>query len=286
MQRAVTAIYSSADVADLVRRELEQLGIGGHNITVLGGGGTAAGSASGTLGSDGVYDLGLPDEDIRTYQQALQNGDYVVSVEVDDDDNLGQVQEIMRRPEEAYDLDALDNQYADADYLPRQQAAYADTGSMTQSGGFNAAGATDYPNPDLNDEGTVKVVEERLNVGKREVEGGAVRVRSYVREVPVEAEVGVRRTRVYVERRPVDRPVQPGDVGLPDQVLEAHEYREEAVVAKEARVVEEIGLRKETEVEHAQLQKTVRKTEVEIEEERTGERSSITDGTTGDSGRF
>jgi len=276
MQRAVTAIYPNADMAELVRQDLEQLGIGANNISVLSGDGPSSGSTSSTMGSsndtDQLYNLGLPDEDIRTYQQALRNGDLVVSVEVDDDDDLGRVQEIMRRPEGAYDLDELDSRYADADYTPRQQAAYADTGSMTQQG---ALGGTGYGNSGLNQDGTVKVVEERLNVGKREVEAGAVRVRSYVREVPVEADVDLRNTRVYVERRPVDRAVNAGDVQFGDRVLEAREHVEEAVVGKEARVVEEIGLRQETEVEHQRIQDTVRKTEVEIEDERTGERDRL-----------
>jgi len=303
MQRAVTAIYRTADVAELVRRDLEQLGIAGHDITILSGTGATGGSMTGALGaagdSDRLYELGLPEEDIRTYQQALQNGDYVVSVEVEDDTDLTQVQGIMRRPEDAYDLDELDTRYADADYTPRQQAAYADTGSMAQAGGFDAAGTTgiagatgyrdtsaDFRDSDVNEDGTVKVVEERLNVGKREVEGGAVRVRSYVREVPVEAEVDLRNTRVYVERRPVDRAVNPGDVAMGDRVLEAREHIEEAVVGKEARVVEEIGLRKETEVEHQRIQDTVRKTEVEIEDERTGDRTRLSGDDTTDKGRF
>ena len=252
MQRAVTAIYRSPEVADLVQKELEQLGIASRDITVL----------SGTAGADGamdrLHDLGLPDEDARTYQQALRNGDHVVSVDVHDDSHLGGAQEIMRRPEDAYDLDELDTRYASADYMPRQQPAYAETGALDQVGG------------ELDQDSTVKVVEERLNVGKQEVDQGAVRVRSFVREVPVETEVELRSTRVYVERRPVDRPVNPGEPGLPEQVIEAHERAEQPVVAKEARVVEEIGLRQETEVQHQRIQETVRKTEVEIEDERTG----------------
>src|SRR5690606_19103025 len=34
--------------------------------------------------SDRLYDLHLPDEDLRTYQHAVRQGDYVVSAEVDD----------------------------------------------------------------------------------------------------------------------------------------------------------------------------------------------------------
>jgi uncharacterized protein (TIGR02271 family) len=272
MQRAVTAIYRTFEVADLVRRELEQLGIAGHNITVLPDGGTASGSAFGTAAdgdwSDRLYRLGLPEEDARTYQQALQNGDYVVSVEVDDDADLSRIQAIMRRPEDAYDLDELDTRYRDADDVtPRQQAAYVDASSTDQMGG------------DLDRDGTVKVVEERLDIGKQVVDRGAVRVRSYVREVPVEADVELRSTRVYVERRPVDRAVSPGDIPMDEQVLEARERVEEPVITREARVVEEIGLRQETDVQRQHVQDTVRKTEVEIEDERTGQRTGLTGGT-------
>jgi uncharacterized protein (TIGR02271 family) len=296
MQRAITAIYPSADVADLVRRDLVDLGVGSHDITIL-----PDLNSSMTMGGDPIdrlHDLGLPETDIRTYQQAIRNGDYVVSVEIDNEDNLSRIQEVMRRPEDAYDIDRLDTQYADADFIPRQQAAYADTGSMSQQGGLGTSGmggmggmgaagmgsgdlgGTDraYRDEDLNEDGTLKVVEERLNVGKRDVDQGAVRLRSYVREVPVEADVDLRSTRVYVERRPVDRAVNPGDIGMTDQVIEAREHAEQAVVGKEARVVEEIGLRQETEVQHERIQDTVRKTEVEIDDERTG-RSGLSGGT-------
>lgn len=70
---------------------------------------------------DTLHDLHLPEADTRTYQQALRNGDYVVSVEVDEDADIARIQEIMRRPEEAYDLNALETNYRDADYAPRRR---------------------------------------------------------------------------------------------------------------------------------------------------------------------
>lgn len=161
--------------------------------------------------------------------------------------------------------------------LGSQQAGYASSGSMGQSTG---SGTTGYRDDERGEDGTVKVIEERLAVGKRAVEQGSVRVRSYVREEPVSAQVDLRAERVFMERRPVDRAVNPGDLSMRDQVIEAREYSEEPVVSKEARVVEEIGLRKETDVQHQTVQDTVRKTEVEIEDTRTGESSRITgDGT-------
>jgi len=188
----------------------------------------------------------------------------VVSASVDDVVDLALIQNIMRQPEDAYDLDELDKQYSAAKYAPRP----AVTGLGSDATGSQPA----------DEDGTIEVVEEELAVGKREVEGGSVRVRSHGREVTVEADVELRTTCVYVERRPVDRAVNPGEAGLPDQVLEAHERTEEAVVSKEARVVEVIALRTETDVEHQTVHDTVRKTEIEIEDERTGERT----GRTGD----
>jgi uncharacterized protein (TIGR02271 family) len=174
--------------------------------------------------------------------------------------------------------------------LGSQQQGFASSGSMNQSTGMGTTasglGATGYRDDEMNEDGTVKVIEERLNVGKREVEGGRVRVRSYVREEPVSADVDLRSERVYVERRPVDRAVNAGDVSMRDQVIEAREHEEVPVVGKEARVVEEIGLRKETEVEHQRIQDTVRKTEVEIEDERTGDRTRLSGDDTTDKGRF
>lgn len=165
----------------------------------------------------------------------------------------------------------------------RQMAADVSTSGTafgSERSGFSGASGS------VDDEGTVKVMEEHLAVGKRDVDMGSVRVRSYVREEPVSADVALTSTRVMIERRAVDRPAGAGDIDFQDRTIEAREHAEEAVVAKEARIVEEIGLRKETESHTQTVSDTVRKTEVEIEDERTGERTSLTgDATTGTTGR-
>ena len=59
------------------------------------------------------------------------------------------------------------------------------------------------------------------------------------------------------------------DVAFQDRTIEAEEHTEEAVVGKEARVTEEISLRKEGSDRQETISDTVRKTEVEIEDDRT-----------------
>ncbi|MEQ1956646.1 DUF2382 domain-containing protein [Mesorhizobium sp. CN2-181] len=54
-----------------------------------------------------------------------------------------------------------------------------------------------------------------------------------------------------------------------EKVIEAEEHTEEAVISKEARVTEEIGLRRQSVERSKTVSDTVRHTEVEIEDERS-----------------
>ena len=118
------------------------------------------------------------------------------------------------------------------------------------------------------DEEVVPVVEEELRIGKRDVNLGRVRVRSYVVEEPVSEQLNLRGERVEVERRPVDRPVGATDAAFTERAIEAEEHVEEPVVSKEARIKEEIALRRQAEERTEQVSGTVRHTEVEVEDER------------------
>jgi uncharacterized protein (TIGR02271 family) len=116
----------------------------------------------------------------------------------------------------------------------------------------------------------IPVVEEELRVGKREVGRGSVRVRSYAVERPVEEQVELRHERVTIERRPVARELGPDEAAFQERTIEAVERGEEAVVSKTARVTEEINLRKEVECDVQTVRDSVRKTEIEIDDDRAG----------------
>ena len=132
-------------------------------------------------------------------------------------------------------------------------------------------GETDY----------IPVVEERLNVGKRMVDSGRVRVRSYAVEEAVSENVTLHDETVQVDRRVVDRAVAPGDEALfADKVIEATETREQAVVSKDARVVGEVGIRKDATQRTETISDTVRRTEVEVEDGRGTVSRTDTSGTT------
>ncbi len=120
---------------------------------------------------------------------------------------------------------------------------------------------------------TLPVVEEQIRIGKRTVNTGGVRVSSSVKEVPVEESVRLREERVSVKRRPVDRPATEADArAIKGGDIEVTERSEEAVVAKRARVVEEVIVNKEV-VERAEaVRDSVRRTEIGVEKLEGGEK--------------
>lgn len=123
-------------------------------------------------------------------------------------------------------------------------------------------------------EEVIPVVEEQLAVGKRETGRGTVRVRSYVVETPVEEDVRLREERVQVERRPVSRELGAEAAAFQDRTVEMTESREEAVVQKTARVTEEVVVRKDVGERTEHVSDTVRRTEVEVDDQATGPRAT------------
>jgi uncharacterized protein (TIGR02271 family) len=278
MQRAVTAIYRTYAVADLVREEIAGLGVSRGHIHVVPDRDETleTGSTRETDSyNDDLHALHLPEDELRTYQQAVRRGDYVVSVNVDDDAHLDGIMEIMRRPEDAYDIDALDEEYRDAEYVPAAGAGLGagavgtdhDTQSDTAATGAMGTGAGRV---ETGDQEVIPVAEERLRVGKRDVGRGSVHVRAYTREVPVEERVTLRDETVHVERRaPASGTLTGADAeaAFRDREVVVEEHDEEAVVTKEAVVTEEVVVSKDVETREEVISDTVRKTEVDVDDD-------------------
>jgi uncharacterized protein (TIGR02271 family) len=114
---------------------------------------------------------------------------------------------------------------------------------------------------------SVPVIEENLQVGKQSVETGGVRVRSRIIERPVEENVRLRSERVVVQRNPVDRAATDADfTAFQEGDIELTEHAERAVVAKEARVIEEVTVGKTVDEHDETIHDTVRRTDVDVEE--------------------
>ena len=153
-------------------------------------------------------------------------------------------------------------------------------GSVSQdAGAFTAAaagGAARETRELREGETSIPVVEEELKVGKRAVEGGGVRVHTEMHEKPVEEQVNLREEHVRVDRHAVNRPATAADINqsMKQGSMEVTARSEEAVVQKEARVVEEVVLNKEATERTETVRDTVRRTDVDVEKISDQNRSS------------
>jgi uncharacterized protein (TIGR02271 family) len=112
--------------------------------------------------------------------------------------------------------------------------------------------------------------EEELRVGKREQEAGRVRLKKYVVEDEVTETVPVLREEVRIEREPITDANAGAATDGPAISEEEHEvvlHEERAVVDKEAVPKERVRLDKDTHVEEEQVSGTVRKEQIDIDDE-------------------
>lgn len=111
----------------------------------------------------------------------------------------------------------------------------------------------------------IRLAEEQLNVGKRQVEAGMTRVRRFVTERPVEAQVTLHEEHASVVRRAITDPSYIRDIDWTDRTIDVSETAEEAVVSKSARVVEEVVIGKEGSDRVETVKDKVRRQQVEVE---------------------
>ncbi len=315
--RTITAFFDNRTDAEEAIDDLVAAGFSRESIRLVPGAESSTTSSTSTSESehkgfwDSLADLFLPDEDRSTYAEGLRRGGYLVTVSTSDADYERAI-DILDR-EGTIDLDERATSWrsegwAGSSYgtagssgsgystgsssgfssgtsgsgygtTTSTDSAYApSTGSTTGSGDY--AASTRGVTGDVTGEEVIPVAEEQVRIGKREVSRGRVRVHSYTVETPVSEQVNLREERVHVERRPADRPLTGDERLFQDRTIEVEETGEEAVVSKEARVREELVVGKDVEERTQTVSDTVRRTEVEVEDERGNRISGTTDRTT------
>ncbi len=280
-QRLVTAFFDSRTDAEEAITRLHAAGVARDGIRLTaseqdsgashGGGTRSFPEASNSLWST-LRDLFLPDEDRHTYAEGLRRGGYLVSVSATEAD-YERVIDILD-DEGTIDIDERASSWRSEGWSTSSTAgvmsgetANLTTGMTGTSGTVPSIGSEHVSGGDE----VIPVAEEHLTVGKRDVSHGRVRVRSYVVETPVSEQVSLRQEHVDIERRPVSGATQAGTFSgdpFQERTVEMEERGEEAVVSKEARVVEEVVVHKDAEQRTETISDTVRKTEVDIEDER------------------
>ena len=237
--------------------------------------------------------FGGSSDDHAVYDNALQSGGNVVTVATVPEHDLEAVMTILEK-HNPVDIDERAATYSGT--APMAGASSVGTTTAAATTGMTDVGmaGSDLVGSDIRatqpiaatgvtttaeQGGTIQLAAEQLAVGKRLVNRGGTRVRRYVVETPVEESVTLHEEKVTLERHPVTdgRPVT--DADFTDKTIELTETAEEAVVAKTARVVEEVSLGKTATDRTETIRDTIRKEEVEIEQ-LPGEAVTTTSATT------
>ncbi|MET0529662.1 MAG: YsnF/AvaK domain-containing protein [Microvirga sp.] len=226
-----------------------------------------------------LADFIMPDEDRYAYAEGMSRGGVTVSVTTADASQSAMAMDVLEE-HGAVDMDERETSWKSEGWTGYTAGSTAPAGANTTSGATTSIGTTGLSGSAasvrsdasraVGDE-VIPIVEENLRVGKRDVSHGRVRIRSYVVETPVSESVSLREETVHVERRPVDRAVTGDEALFRERTIEAEERSEEAVVSKEARVKEELVIKKDVEQRTETVQDTVRRTEVDVDDERLGQ---------------
>ncbi|RAK53008.1 YsnF/AvaK domain-containing protein [Phenylobacterium deserti] len=252
MTRTITAFFDDRSDAQAAVERLQAAGLGADDVRIHDKSSPGYRDDSYSSGSQpgiwaSIKNAFLPDDDRHAYEEGVRRGGYLVTADVDE----ARADAAVRVLEEAntIDIDERSQQWrAEGWNRPAQGlAAVEHTGS----------------------EQAIPVVEEQLVVGKREVARGGVKVRSYVTETPVHEQVRLREQHVEIERVPVNQPLSAVDDAFQERSIEVSTTGEEAVIGKTARVVEEVRVFNSEDERVEDVQDTVRRTDVDIEDTRT-----------------
>ncbi|MDU6536802.1 YsnF/AvaK domain-containing protein [Mixta calida] len=138
--------------------------------------------------------------------------------------------------------------------------------STTGVTGTTAAGVTGAALTGSENHEALKLAEEQVDIGKRQVSDGVVRLRRYTVEDEVAEDVSLFEQHADVFRTAVDEPAYLSDVDWSEKTIEVEESHEVPTVSKTARIKEEVGVRNETSERVETVKDTVRRQEVEVEQ--------------------
>ena len=256
-------------------------------------GGAGIGAATGGL-IGALTDMGVPEDEAKHYQDQVGRGKTLVVVRASDDDFAERAADILessgaekvdgRETDSDYTLDrpssfgresqSRDNEISERRTLrdDRSEVSLGERDINYRTARVDESGVRAGQESFSPEDRVIPVTEEQLVVGKRAVQSGRVRIYGRVTEKPVEQSVQLHSERVTIDRRAVDRPVGPGDKS-DDMVIEITETKEEPVIGKQERVVEEIVIGKTTEEHTETVRDTLRRKDVELE--RTGNQERL-----------
>ena len=296
--QTVIGVFDSIDEAQSARESLLNSGFEASELRVQSSsemeqGGTSSSTMTNPAGKDqdegfmaGVgrffHNLfGSDDtEQAGHYSEAVRRGSAVLTVTLADDSRVEQARSALASAG-AVDIDKRTESWrqdgyagfdpASAPYKSEQILAERSRNQEQMNMAkqpVNPNASNTVRNSEVADGTVIPVIREELEVGKREVDLGTVRVVSRTETRPVEEQVQLREERAEIERRAIDRPATEADLkAFEGGSIEIHETAERAAVSKTARVVEEVVVGTDAKTRTETISDQVRNTVVEVDKD-------------------
>jgi len=252
----IVTLYDTAGHAEAAKRHLESAGFAPSEISMIN-------NKTLTLAGDKLREPGLWHRlfgrDIQQYEatiygRSVESGGVVLTVRVPEADvgratnilNTHQSVDLLRRAEREGLIVAATTS------TPTRAEAPPATATLT------AAGA-------ISGEEVLVLAEEKIDVGKRLVQEGTTRIRRFITETPVEAQVTLHEEHARVLRRATTDPNYVQNIDWTDKTIEIRETGEEAVVTKSAHIAEEVVIQREGKDHVETVHDKVRRQDIEVE---------------------
>lgn len=200
----------------------------------------------------------LTDEDRQIYSEAIRNNGTVLTIHVDDDERAKALA-ILNRHQLS---DESRYQRANA---PVQGTLVGTEAAVTAHALHTPTSQRPYLTGDESHDEILQLAKEELEIGKRIEKEGSKHIRRYVVESDVTKSVNLREQHAEVLRRNVNRPVTDKNIDWSDKEISVEEFAEKPVVNKNARIVEEVVVKKVNTDHDETVHGTVREQKVEVD---------------------
>jgi uncharacterized protein (TIGR02271 family) len=261
----LVAVYDTPDHADAAVKALKAAGFAESDISVFDGARLKGGKV--TM-SSGVKETGLwhrlfgtdvYEHEAEIYGQTIEDGGVVISVRVPSNEVAHATAVLnIHRPVDVHDravtsgvkpaahVEAIGKKLEAVPLAAMQQVAVSPKLPAAQ--------------PDV-----LRLAEEHLEVGKEMAETGRTRIRRFVTEREVAADVTLHEEHAEVLRKAISDPKYVAEIDWADGTIEVIETAEHALANKTARIVEEVSLKKIGSDHVETIRDKIRRQQVEIE---------------------
>ena len=257
----IVALYDTVAHADAAVNTLRMAGYPSADISMIKNDGDAKAGWSEPWFWQGLFGEDITPHEAEVYGRSIRQGGAVVAVRVTE----SEAPKVIELLDSHKPIDVVDRARTYAASQAPSVAVPPPTMAPPQPATTPAATATTIPTTLKKDEEVVRLAEEELNVGKRKFESGKTRVRRFVVEKPVEANVTLHDEHIEVMRRALSEPGILKDADWSEQVFEVTDTSEQPVVSKTVRVIEEVVIRRKGTDHVETVRDTIRRQQLDVE---------------------